>query len=48
LPDLEAFAKSDPKNAEALKLLARAYRGLGRQQDAKRAEERAAAAVEKK
>jgi arylsulfatase A-like enzyme/cytochrome c-type biogenesis protein CcmH/NrfG len=47
LPDLEAFTKSDPKNAEGLKLLARAYRGLGRQQDAKRAEERAAA-VEKK
>jgi choline-sulfatase len=47
LPDLEAFTKSDPKNAAALKLLARAYRGLGRQQDARRAEERAAV-VERK
>jgi len=42
LPDLEAFTKSDPRNAAALRLLARAYRGLGREQDAKRAEERAA------
>ena len=47
LPDLEAFTKSDPQNAAALRLLARAYRGLGREQDAKRAEERAAA-LEKK
>jgi choline-sulfatase len=47
LPDLEALTKSDPKNAAGLKLLAKAYRGLGRQQDAKRAEERATA-VEKK
>src|SRR6266849_3819938 len=44
LPDLEAFTKSDPRNAAALRLLARAYRGLGRQQNAKRAE----AALEKK
>ncbi len=47
LPDLEAFTKSDPRNAAALRLLARAYRGLGKEQDAKRAEERAAA-LEKK
>ncbi len=44
LPDLEALGKSDPKNAAALRLLARAYRGLGREQDAKQAEVRAAAA----
>ncbi len=43
LPDLEAFTKSDPQNAAALWLLARAYRGVGREQDAKRAEERAEA-----
>ncbi len=43
LPDLEAFTKSDPRNAAALRLLARAYRGLGREQDAKRAEEQAGA-----
>lgn len=42
LPDLEAFTKSDPRNVVALRLLARAYRGLGREQDAKRAEEQAA------
>jgi len=47
LPDLEAFTKSDPHNAAGLRLLARTYRGLGRAQDAKRAEERAAA-LEKK
>jgi len=47
LPDLEAFTKTDPRNAVALRLLTRAYRGLGREQDAKRAEERAAA-LEKK
>jgi len=47
LPDLEAFTKSDPRNAAALSLLARAYRGLGREQDAKRAAE-LAAALEKK
>jgi choline-sulfatase len=47
LPDLEAFTKADPRSARALRLLARAYRGLGREQDAKRAEERAAA-LEKK
>jgi choline-sulfatase len=43
LPDLEAFTKADPRNAAALRLLARAYRGLGKEQDAKRTEERAAA-----
>jgi arylsulfatase A-like enzyme/Flp pilus assembly protein TadD len=47
MPDLEAFTKSDPRNAVALRLLARAYRGLGREQDARRTEERAAA-LEKK
>jgi arylsulfatase A-like enzyme/Tfp pilus assembly protein PilF len=47
LPDLEAFSKSDPRNAVALRLLARAYRGLGKEQDAKRIEERAGA-LEKK
>ncbi len=47
VPDLEAYSKSDPQNAVALRLLARAYRGLGREQDAKRAEERATA-LEKK
>jgi len=47
LPDLEAFTKGDPRNAGALRLLARAYHGLHREQDAKRAEERAAA-LEKK
>ena len=43
LPDLEALTKSEPRNAEALKLLARAYRGAGRERDAKQAEDRAAA-----
>jgi choline-sulfatase len=43
LPDLEAFTKADPRNAKALVLLARAYRGLGRERDAERAEEQAAA-----
>jgi choline-sulfatase len=43
MPDLEAFTKADPRNDKALRLLARAYRGLGREQDAKRAEEQAAA-----
>jgi len=47
LPDLEALTKADPQNAAALRLLAQAYRGLGREQDAKRAEERAEA-LEKK
>jgi hypothetical protein len=39
--------KSDPRNAAALRLQARAYRGLGKEQDAKRAEGQAAA-LEKK
>jgi tetratricopeptide (TPR) repeat protein len=43
LPDLEALAKSDPSNAAALRLAARAYRGLGREQDAQQAEAKAAA-----
>ncbi|HLX82756.1 MAG TPA: sulfatase-like hydrolase/transferase [Terriglobales bacterium] len=38
LPDLEALTKSEPRNAEAWRLLARAYRGLGKEADAKRAE----------
>jgi predicted Zn-dependent protease len=41
LPDLEALTKTDPRNAAALRLLARTYRGLGRQQDAKRIDEQA-------
>ena len=40
LPDLEALTKSDPHNVNAWRLLARTYRGLGRAQDAKRAEAR--------
>jgi choline-sulfatase len=47
LPDLETLTKSDRRNAAALHLLARAYRGLGRAQDAKRTEEQAEA-LEKK
>ncbi len=43
LPDLEALTKSDPRNATGLHLLARAYRGLGREPDAKRVEAQAAA-----
>jgi choline-sulfatase len=43
LPDLEASVKSDPRNAAALRLLALAYRGLGRETEAKRTEEKAAA-----
>lgn len=42
LPDLEALTKSDPRNAAALRLLAQAYRGLGREPDAKRLEAQAA------
>ena len=47
LPDLEALTKADPRNVEALKLLARAYRGAGREPDARHAEEKAWA-LEKK
>lgn len=36
LADLEALIKEDPKNVAALRLLARTYRGLGREEDAKR------------
>lgn len=43
LADLEALTKSDPRNATALRLLARAYRGLDREPDAKRVEAQAAA-----
>jgi choline-sulfatase len=44
---LEPLVKTDPKNTAALRLLARAYRGLGREQDAARAEAQAAAAERK-
>jgi Tfp pilus assembly protein PilF len=47
LPDLEAFTKSDPHNALALRLLAQAYRGLGREQEAKRTEGQAEALQKK-
>lgn len=47
LPDLEALAKGEPPNAVALRLLARAYRGLGREPDAQRAEAKAAVAEKK-
>jgi Sulfatase len=47
LPDLEAFTKTDLRNAAALRLLARAHRGLGREQDAKRTEEQAEAVEQK-
>jgi arylsulfatase A-like enzyme/cytochrome c-type biogenesis protein CcmH/NrfG len=43
LPDLEALVKSDPHNTAAVRLLARAYHGLGREPEAKHAEEKAAA-----
>jgi choline-sulfatase len=47
VPDLEALTKSDPANARALRLLARGYRGLGREPDAQTAEAKAAAAEKK-
>jgi len=47
LPDLEALAKEQPTNAPALHLLARAYRGAGKEQDAQSAEAKAAAAEKK-
>ena len=47
LPDLQALTKSDPRNVAAWRLLAHAYRGLGKQQDAARAE-REAEALEKR
>jgi len=43
IPELEALTKSDPQNAAALRMLARAYRGAGREQDARQAEDKAAA-----
>jgi len=47
VPDLEALTKSDPRNGAALRLLARAYRGTGREQAARQAEDKAVA-LEKK
>ncbi len=47
VPDLEALTKSDPKDAPAWRLLARAYRGLGKEQEASAAEEKAGAAEKK-
>jgi arylsulfatase A-like enzyme/Flp pilus assembly protein TadD len=47
LPDLEALTKSAPTNSAALRLLARAYRGLGREADAQQAAAKAAAAEKK-
>jgi len=47
LPDLEALTKSDPRNASAWNLLAQAFRGVHKDQDAKKAEDKAAA-LEKK
>ena len=46
-PDLEQLTKSNPDNAEAWRLLAKAYRGLHREAEAGKAEARAAA-LEKK
>ena len=43
LLDLQALIQSDPRNSAAQRLLARAYRGLGKEEDAKRAEAQAAA-----
>jgi arylsulfatase A-like enzyme/Tfp pilus assembly protein PilF len=48
LSDLEALTKANPQNAAALRLLARAYRGVGREQDALRTEERIRALEEKR
>lgn len=47
VPDMEALANSDPKNSAALRLLARAYRGLGREEDARRADAQAEQAEKK-
>jgi arylsulfatase A-like enzyme/cytochrome c-type biogenesis protein CcmH/NrfG len=38
LPDLQALTKSDPKNAQAFHLLAKAYQGLHKEEEAARAE----------
>jgi uncharacterized protein HemY len=43
LPDLETLVKSNVNNGDAFRLLARAYRGLGREQEAKQADAKAAA-----
>jgi Flp pilus assembly protein TadD len=48
LADLETLTKSDPKNTAALRLLARAYRGLGREPDAQQADSRATASEKEK
>ncbi len=47
LPDLETLANNNPPNAEALRLLAKAYRGLGRSAEAQQVEARASAAEKK-
>jgi arylsulfatase A-like enzyme/Flp pilus assembly protein TadD len=47
LPDLEALTKEQPTNAPALHLLARAYRGAGKELDAQSAEAKAIAAEKK-
>jgi choline-sulfatase len=47
LPDLEALARANPRSPAALRLLAKAYRGLGKEQAAKRAEDQAAAVENK-
>jgi choline-sulfatase len=47
LPDLEALSKNTPPNAAALRLLARTYRGLGREHEAQSAEAKAVAAEKK-
>jgi len=41
-PDLEQLTKSDPKNAQAWRLLAKAYKGLHRDADAAKADGKAA------
>jgi arylsulfatase A-like enzyme/cytochrome c-type biogenesis protein CcmH/NrfG len=41
VPDLESYVSAHPQDAAALRLLARAYRGLGRTADADKAESRA-------
>jgi len=43
IPDLEMLTKTDSQDAAALRLLARAYRGAGREHEAKQTEDKAAA-----
>jgi choline-sulfatase len=43
LPNLETLSKDDPRNVAAMRLLARAYRGAGREQEARQMEDKAAA-----